>query len=123
MRLQRRYGYRLPTSYTLLDRQIQACRCCSSSLGVYADVLVLLQAGASLASVEGQTSSVNFVVRSRGAYSLSLILARKQPDGSNKPSGCLEMALDPVVNRTGDLWHVCVQVSSPASTLSTYLVI
>lgn len=70
----------------------------------------LLHAGASLASSEGQTSSVNFVVRSRGAYSLSLILARKQQSGSSKPSGCLEIALDPAVNRTGDLWHVCVQV-------------
>lgn len=68
-------------------------------------------AGASLASSYGQTSSVNFVVRSRGAYSMALVLARKQPQGSNKPSGCLEIALDPVVNKTGDLWHICVQVS------------
>jgi len=68
-------------------------------------------AGASLASSDGQTSSVNFVVRSRGAYCMALVLARKQPQGSNKPSGCLEIALDPVVNKTGDLWHICVQVS------------
>ncbi len=72
-------------------------------------------AGASLASADGQTSAVNFVVRSRGAYSMSLILARKQQDGSNKPSGCLEIALDPAVNRTGDLWNICVEVIIRAS--------
>ncbi len=73
---------------------------------------MLLHPGASLASSEGQTSAVNFVVRSRGAYSLSLILARRQQSSSSsKPSGCLEIALDPAVNRTGDLWHVCVQVN------------
>ncbi|CAL8460737.1 g268 [Coccomyxa elongata] len=74
--------------------------------------------GASLASSEGQTSAVNFLVRSRGAYSLSLILARRQQSGSSsKPSGCLEIALDPAVNRTGDLWHVCVQGLKDLSTL------
>ncbi len=83
----------------------------------------VLHAGASVASSDGQTSSVNFVVRSRGAHSLSLILARKQQSGSSKPSGCLEIALDPAVNRTGDLWHVCVQVSHPCmSTMSSHII-
>ena len=71
------------------------------------------RAGASLRQVTGQTSAVDFVVRSRGAAAVSLLLARapKQDSGQQgKPSGCLEIALDPDVNRTGDLWHICVEV-------------
>jgi hypothetical protein len=43
---------------------------------------------------------------------MSLLLARAPMAGAGqgKPSGCLEIALDPDVNRTGDLWHICVEV-------------
>lgn len=34
---------------------------------------------------------------------MSLIIARRGSDGSS--SGFLEIALDPLVNRTGDIWH------------------
>ena len=60
-------------------------------------------------------------VVSRHATSISLVLVRaaQEPDGSSltpHPSipGCLvgagylEIALDPVLNRTGDCWHICV---------------
>lgn len=54
---------------------------------------------------------MDFVVRSRGATAMSLLLARApRGDSGGKPSGCLEIALDPDVNRTGDLWHICVEV-------------
>ena len=51
------------------------------------------------------------MVRSRGASAMSLILARKADPAGGKKPGCLEIALDPDVNSTGDLWHVAVQVS------------
>ena len=57
---------------------------------------------------------MDFVVRSRGATAMSLLLARAPKEGAagsqGRPSGCLEIALDPAVNRTGDLWHICVEV-------------
>lgn len=57
---------------------------------------------------------MDFVVRSRGAAAMSLLLVRapKEESEQGKPSGCLEIALDPDVNRTGDLWHVCVEVKA-----------
>ena len=71
-------------------------------------------AGASLRGIPGQKNAVDFVVRSRGATAMSLLLARAPKEGSagspGRPSGCLEIALDPAVNRTGDLWHICVEV-------------
>ena len=50
------------------------------------------------------------MVRSRGAQSMALLLARKKEEGGGKPGGCLEIALSPDLNRTGDLWHISVQV-------------
>jgi hypothetical protein len=45
---------------------------------------------------------------------MSLLLARQQTEqaatGSRKPSTCLEIALDPAVNKFGDLWHIRVEV-------------
>ena len=83
---------------------------------------VRLSAGASLLSTSGASSAVNFVVRSRGASAVALILARKPlPDAAaagKKPGGCLEIALDPVINRTGDLWHIAVQVYAQWCCLS-----
>ena len=71
-----------------------------------------MHAGVSLGNSTGQTSAMDFTVRSRGATAMSLLLARapKAGAGQGKPSGCLEIALDPDVNRTGDLWHICVEV-------------
>lgn len=47
---------------------------------------------------------------------MSLLLARAPKEVTQgKASGCLEIALDPDVNRTGDLWHVCVEVQSCSS--------
>lgn len=64
---------------------------------------------------------ISMQVFSRHAGSMSLVLVRaaQEPDGSFTPagpaspgsltgSGYLEVALDPVLNRTGDCWHVCV---------------
>ena len=71
-------------------------------------------AGATLRGSPAQKNAVDFAVRSRGATAMSLLLARAPREGSaegqGKPSGCLEIALDPVINRTGDLWHICVEV-------------
>jgi isoamylase len=74
-----------------------------------------MHAGVSLRGSSGQTSAVGFAVRSRAATAMSLLLARapKPGAGQGKPTGCLEIALDPDVNRTGDLWHICVEVRLP----------
>ncbi|GAX79475.1 hypothetical protein CEUSTIGMA_g6916.t1 [Chlamydomonas eustigma] len=68
-------------------------------------------------------SSINFAVISRHAKSMSLVLMRAQlrSDGGfefvNTQSGLqslvgtgyLEIELDPVINKTGDCWHICVE--------------
>ena len=72
-----------------------------------------LSAGASLLGTTGASAAVNFVIRSRSASAMALVLARKPATAEaagRKPGGCLEIALDPFLNRTGDLWHVAVQV-------------
>ena len=58
-----------------------------------------LPAGASL--VRG---GVNFSVFSRNAVSVTLDIFEKAEDEYPSYSFCL----DPVVNRTGDMWHICV---------------
>jgi hypothetical protein len=69
--------------------------------------------------VAGASAAVNFVVRSRGASAMALVLARKPAteEAGRKPGGCLEIALDPTLNRTGDLWHVAVQVCAAHACL------
>ncbi|PSC72831.1 60S ribosomal export NMD3-like [Micractinium conductrix] len=54
-----------------------------------------------------QRSTVNFSVRLRGADRVCLVLLRPQPTGQEW--GLLELVLDPVVNRSGDLWHIAVE--------------
>lgn len=72
---------------------------------------------AGLSAVSGSTAdsaAVNFAVRSRAATAMSLCLARTPASGK---AGYLEVALDPVVNRTGDTWHVCLQGLREIDTL------
>jgi len=52
---------------------------------------------------------VNFAVFSRHATSLSLVLCRK---GQREPIA--EIALDPKIHRTGDVWHVLVVGVNPS---------
>lgn len=61
------------------------------------------------------TCAVNFAVFSRHASSLQLCLVRlegAEPEGgAGGPlvaQSVLEVVLDPLTNRTGDVWHVCV---------------
>ena len=54
------------------------------------------------------THAVNFSIFSRTATAISLVLARQPSVMGQRAKGVLEIALDPVVNRTGDLWHVCI---------------
>ncbi|KAK9809286.1 hypothetical protein WJX73_001102 [Symbiochloris irregularis] len=84
--------------------------------------------GPTLSAVEGATCSVNFALRSRHASAMSLCLARRieapTSNGSSGTAGAaqpgkgyLELALDPEVNRTGDVWHVCLQGLRDVGTL------
>jgi len=62
---------------------------------------------------EEATCMVNFSLFSRHASAVYLCLVRVQPNDQPgatalQGSGILEIALDPVTNRTGDMWHVCV---------------
>ncbi|KAF5835118.1 glycoside hydrolase superfamily [Dunaliella salina] len=75
-------------------------------------------AGASIVAVSNASSpqqascTVNFAVFSRHAASISLCIVRvkpgEDPNSALQGSGVLEIALDPVTNKTGDMWHVCV---------------
>lgn len=75
--------------------------------------------GATLAGVAPASSladtrcSVNFAVFSAHASAMSLCLMRSNSaDPGTSASGFLEIALDPAINKTGDVWHVCVKVGS-----------
>lgn len=46
---------------------------------------------------------VSFAVRCRGAERVCLVLLRPQEEGE---WGWVELALDPVLNRSGELWHI-----------------
>ncbi|KDD75761.1 hypothetical protein H632_c510p0, partial [Helicosporidium sp. ATCC 50920] len=66
----------------------------------------LLQAhDASPAWYDPRTNAVNFAVRSDPAESVSLVLLRPpRPDSAQWST--VEVALDPLTNRTGTVWHV-----------------
>ncbi|KAL4443720.1 hypothetical protein ABPG75_011457 [Micractinium tetrahymenae] len=49
---------------------------------------------------------VNFAVRCRGAERVCLVLLRPQDGGE---WGMVELVLDPVLNRSGELWHIAVE--------------
>ena len=53
--------------------------------------------------------TVNFSVRSRGGEIVSLVLLKPPKQGDKNGSwGQIEIALDPVLNRTGDQWHIAI---------------
>ena len=74
------------------------------------------------------TQSVNFAVLSRHATVLSLVLVRRaegggvgagtSPDSPAPTNGCLEVALDPGLQRTGDVWHVRVDGLTDLASLA-----
>jgi len=51
------------------------------------------------------STAVNFAVASRAATAVSLVLIRDR-SRAGQENTCLEVALDPYLNRTGDIWHV-----------------
>lgn len=61
-----------------------------------------------------QSAAINFSVRCRGADRVCLVLLRPQLGGQRGGVGdrqagewgMLELVLDPVLNRTGELWHI-----------------
>lgn len=59
-------------------------------------------------SAQGQQrATVNFAMRCRGAERVCLVLLRPHGEsGAHEQWGQLELVLDPVLNRTGELWHV-----------------
>ena len=59
------------------------------------------------AASDQRSHTVNFAVNSRNATAMSLCIARRKQDGHC--GGYLEIALDPVVNRKGDAWNVCLE--------------
>lgn len=63
--------------------------------------------GGSKKTKKGDTTAVNFAVRSRGGTSVSLLLMQPPaPKEENSQWTCVELALDPSLNRTGDTWHI-----------------
>jgi len=92
-------------------------------------------------AASGEVSySINFSVFSRHAKGISLVLVRVQQDADGsfpiRPTpappgspltaatsalqgrGYLEVALDPVVHKTGDMWHVCVEGLKSISSMT-----
>lgn len=63
---------------------------------------------AAAVSEDGTTCDLNFAVRSRHAASMALCLVR-QPTDVQPNGGYIEIALDPLVHKTGDMWHVCLE--------------
>lgn len=53
-----------------------------------------------------QQHTINFTLRCRGADRVCLVLLRPQLD--KQEWGMLEVVLDPVLNRSGELWHIAV---------------
>lgn len=53
-------------------------------------------------------ATVNFAVRCRGGTHVSLLLIKPPLPGTNAEWGLIELVLDPVLNRTGDVCHVAV---------------
>lgn len=55
------------------------------------------------------TCALNFAMRSRHASAVSLVLARHSVEQPGPAKGALEVALDPYVHRTGDMWHLALE--------------
>ena len=87
-----------------LDHFVDVKRKCSLSREYPKNQAGLLCPGSAAAAVseDGTTCDLNFAVRSRHAASMSLCLARQTSDPEAKV-GFLEVALDPLVNKTGDM--------------------
>ncbi len=74
----------------------------------------VLEFGGGAAAAAAQKHSVNFAVRCRGADRVCLVLLRpqaaaagqQQQGGQQQEWGMVELVLDPVLNRTGELWHI-----------------
>ena len=59
---------------------------------------------------QSQGVTVNFAVRCRGAERVCLVLLRPPAAGAAQQQwGSLEVVLDPVLNRSGELWHIAGQ--------------
>lgn len=54
-----------------------------------------------------QPEGINFSLFSRHATAVSIIIALKTPTGEEDER--LEVGLDPLINKTGDVWHVLVK--------------
>lgn len=67
---------------------------------------VLARAGGAAGQQQQQQHTVNFAVRCRGVDRVSLVLLRPHGVGQGGEWGMLEVVLDPVLNRSGDMWHV-----------------
>jgi pullulanase/glycogen debranching enzyme len=62
-----------------------------------------------ISTVPASSSTVNFSVRCRGALNVALVLLKPPKPGSLPGAWtCVEIALDAVLNRTGDQWHIAV---------------
>ncbi|XP_074566268.1 uncharacterized protein LOC141822856 [Curcuma longa] len=55
-------------------------------------------------------NGINFAVFSRHATRVSLCLSKcGREDNQQMDDGMLEVPLDPQINKTGDVWHICIE--------------
>ncbi|KAL5558919.1 hypothetical protein UlMin_035130, partial [Ulmus minor] len=52
---------------------------------------------------------INFAIFSQHATAVTLCLSVPESSSVNGSQGMIELALDPKVNKTGDIWHICIK--------------
>ncbi|XP_011098801.1 isoamylase 3, chloroplastic isoform X2 [Sesamum indicum] len=54
-------------------------------------------------------SGTNFAIFSENATAVTLCLVMQRGVNNKPDQGMIEISLDPQVNKTGDIWHICVE--------------
>ncbi|CAL5384036.1 unnamed protein product [Camellia sinensis] len=66
-------------------------------------------------------SGINFAIFSQHATAVTLCLSLPDREEHDKPDGgMVELRLDPHMNKTGDIWHICVEDLPRSDVLYSY---
>lgn len=66
-------------------------------------------------------SGINFAIFSQHATAVTLCLSLPERGKFGRPDGdMIELALDPHVNKTGDIWHICIEDLPRSNVLYGY---
>ncbi|KAK3230950.1 hypothetical protein Dsin_002831 [Dipteronia sinensis] len=85
--------------------------------------LKILQGQAFPLGVSEVDSGINFAIFSQHATAVTLCLSLpKRGNLDRLDGGMIELALDPRVNKTGDIWHICIEDLPRSNALYGYRV-